>query len=98
MTRKIFTPADIIDMKFDQLKSLVNNLLINNRNFKSGYYFRTYPSTSIFVRHVLRDQAEHIIGRIEQLQDDVMGEIEELEKETVQPASEEGFDDHPYGV
>jgi len=94
MTHKIFTPADIIDIQFDQLKSLVNNLLINNRNFKTGYYFRTYSSTSIFVKQILHDQAEHIIRRIEQLQNSVLAELDEVKEEI----HEEGFDDHPYGV
>lgn len=51
-------------MAFDGLERLVRNLLIDNVNFRNGHYFAENPTSSGFVRHVLKDQAEAILERL----------------------------------
>lgn len=69
------TLAEATGAEFDQLARLVRNLLVDNKNFESGYYYREYPSSRDFVRRVLREHAQHIIERIETLKEDVVANL-----------------------
>ncbi|PZR93515.1 MAG: hypothetical protein DI537_10370 [Stutzerimonas stutzeri] len=71
-------PHQVIARNFDSLSRCVRNLLIDDPNFKvqrdpvtrqqtQGYYFRAHPKTEDFVREVLKQQAELIIERVEEL-------------------------------
>jgi hypothetical protein len=59
----------VIDFEFDQLHRLVNNLLIENKNLKSGYYYEEYPKTYQYVNGPLKDQAEYILERLDMARD-----------------------------
>lgn len=69
--------ASIIGGDFDLLLKLVNNLLVNNKNFESGYYARTCPSTGQFIRTVLPSFAEGISQRVEALKEVVVANLED---------------------
>lgn len=73
--RKPQTPAELINADIERLSTLVKNLFINNRNFETGYYFSEYPRTERFVREVLREQAEHILLRIDEIKERVSIEL-----------------------
>lgn len=77
MARRI-DPHQIIERNFTSLTRLVRNLLIDNKNFQistdvasgsshQAHYFKEYPQSSDFVRHVLREQAEFILERVDDL-------------------------------
>jgi hypothetical protein len=77
MARKI-EPHELIARNFDRLIRCVNNLLVDNRNFKvqkdpashretQAHYFAEYPRTPDYVRHVLKQHAELIVDDIEDL-------------------------------
>lgn len=77
MARKI-EPHELIARNFDSLIRCVTNLLVDNRNFKiqrdptthrqtQAHYFTEYPRTQDYVRDVLKNQADHIVERIEEL-------------------------------
>ncbi len=74
--RKPQTPAYLINADIERLSALVKNLLIKNINFENGFYFREYPRTERFVREVLREQAEHILLRIDEIKDRVSIELQ----------------------
>lgn len=63
--RKTLTPMEQISLELEALRRLVNNLLVDNINFKTGYYFEKYPHTQPFVREVLPRQAEGIVNKID---------------------------------
>ncbi len=73
--KKPQSPADLINADLELLSAMVKNLLVNNINFKNGYYFSKYPGSERFVREVLRDQAEHILIRIDEVKERVSIEI-----------------------
>jgi hypothetical protein len=59
---------------FDKLTSLIINLLVTNKNFETGYYFKEYPQTIRFVNNVLREQAVYIIERLASINEEVIDE------------------------
>lgn len=67
--RRPVTLADAINDRFGQLKGLVTNLLVDNKNFKSGHYAQHVPTTSQFIREVLPRWHEGIEGQIEALRE-----------------------------
>ena len=66
------TPAQAVASQFHSLKGLVRNLLVDNPNFHSdnrepAYYFRQYPNTNAYAACPLRDHADFIAERIDEV-------------------------------
>lgn len=83
MTRRTVTLRQAIDAQFDQLARLVANLLVDNVNFETGYYFRQYPNTVDFVARVLPLHAEGIRERVAALKEVVGDNLDALDVEPV---------------
>ena len=69
--RKQMTPEEFTKREFKMLAKCVRNLLIDNKNFKGdwdrqGYYFE-HETFHSYVNGPLKDSAEFIIEKIEQL-------------------------------
>ena len=85
MTRRTVTLTEAILAEFAQLIVLVENLLVKNKNFETGYYFRTYPTTRDYVKVVLSEQGSAITCRIKRLKE-VVAQAMELEPEALDTA------------
>jgi hypothetical protein len=97
--RRPVTLADAINGRFEHLKRLVTNLLVDNKNFQSGHYVQHVPTTSQFIREVLPRWHEGIEGQIDALQelvDPVMRAFEDtdngIERGVVPRATDERED------
>jgi len=60
-------PEQFVGIAFDGLSALVRNLLIENKNFENGIYFRELPRTDEYVRTVLKPHAQAILDRIKEV-------------------------------
>jgi hypothetical protein len=63
------TPQMVIEFEFDMLRRLVKNLLVDNKNLRSGYYYEEYPKTVQYVHGPLKEQAEYILERLDMTKD-----------------------------
>lgn len=79
---RIVSDKQIIESQMNRLWRLVNNMLIENKNFKSGYYFNhdEYKSTRNFVCGPLKDSAEYLLHEIEETRE-LFVEMFSFEKE-----------------
>lgn len=80
MSRKCLRVPEVIDLQFGGLKTLVRNLLVDNRNFANGYYSREVPATRDFIRSALPRWFDGISDRVDQLQRIVGGEVRQADK------------------
>lgn len=65
MPRVLPEPADVF---LDHLKTMVKNLLINNSNYTTGYYYDLQKTRGIGLDEMIRDtkdRANHILEYIE---------------------------------
>lgn len=85
--RKLQTISQTVDYNFKKLERLTRNLLIDNINFKTGYYFRPENQehrTQYYVKGPLRDQAEAILDEIESLRNFVCNVLQENKWEQIE--------------
>jgi len=64
---RLTKPEQFVGIAFDGLSALVRNLLIENKNFENGIYFREHPRTDDYVRTVLKSHAQAIEDRIKEV-------------------------------
>lgn len=82
-----FTTLDAVEHDRQRLTRIVQNLLIDNVNFKAkdshtqAYYFERYPKTYEYVRGPLKTQAESIIDEINDVFNYVKDVVESYENE-----------------
>lgn len=65
------TEAELAVIYFKEIKTLLNNLIIDNKNNKftgdfMPYYYRTYPGSFEYQKNVTKPAAEYISERIDQ--------------------------------
>jgi hypothetical protein len=60
-----------IKYQFELIQKLVNKLLIDNMELKSGYYYKFYPKTKNYVENVLYYQVEHVISCLDKLENTI---------------------------
>ena len=58
----------IVDDYFKAISTVTNNLLINNINFKTGYYAKNCPSSDRFCREVMPSYQSAILNHIDDTQ------------------------------
>jgi hypothetical protein len=83
--RKPMEPDELMRREFKALSKCVKNLLIDNKNFqgdwdKRGYYFEHHNLPS-YVQGPLKDHAEFIIEKIDQLGELVVDYVKSYEDE-----------------
>ncbi|WP_321820799.1 MULTISPECIES: hypothetical protein [unclassified Burkholderia] len=66
--RREVTLPEAIDSEFERLKLTLENLLVDNKNFRSGHYLETMPSTATFIRSVLPGWRDALVGAVDKLQ------------------------------
>jgi hypothetical protein len=79
------TPEEFMKREFKMLSKCVRNLLIDNKNFKGdwdrrGYYFE-HETFDSYVHGPLKDSAEFIIEKIDQLGEVVVDYVKDYEAE-----------------
>lgn len=62
--------------ELDNLRTLTNNLFIENKNLASGYYYKEYPLSSDFVRYYLKETVTLVIDRLEAIQGYITSDFE----------------------
>lgn len=77
MACRTVTLRQAIDFDFERIKTTVTNLLVKNVNFETGHYFKEFPTSREFVRHVLPGHAEALIALLDQLQEVVGVNLDE---------------------
>jgi hypothetical protein len=73
--------ANVLSDHFAQLNRLVTNLLLENRNFASGYYADNVSSTRQFIKEVLPTWHEGIVSKIDSVQQLVAREVSTSEQD-----------------
>lgn len=68
---RVISNKQIIESQMNRLWRLVNNMLVENKNFKSGYYFNhsEYGRTYNYVRGPLKESAEYLLHEIEEIRE-----------------------------
>lgn len=71
MPRKPKTDVELAQQCFKDIKMLVTNLILKNKNdlnhdvYNTAYNFKEYPNSYDYVRNVSRPNAEYIIERLD---------------------------------
>lgn len=74
------TPTEIVNFELEQLERLIRNLLVENVNFKTGYYFsKEYTRTVEYVRGPLKEHADHILNRLKGSKEMILDYISDCE-------------------
>lgn len=69
MARRQLSESDIISEQFDRVIRLTKNLMYNDVNLKSGYYFEQYPRTYEYTGIILKEHQEYLVEKLEELKE-----------------------------
>ncbi len=82
MKRKI-SDKYLIEVQFQHMRRLIENLFYNNPNFVTGHYDKEYKSIMDFRRHELKDKTEYVTEKLDELRDLMIDMIAEEQHDEV---------------
>lgn len=73
----------LIEVQFQHLRRLIENLFYNNPNFVTGYFDKEYKTIWEFRQHELKEKTEYVTEKLDELRDLMLDLVEKEQHDEV---------------